>query len=232
MSNTLSNIDPATNARFTDLGDGTYSEMISDQVQLFYNPANESCRAMFNALPFIQLAGKYHTLGGAYDIMEVDFSDKMTKCYGAGLTDPVTGGDLGQVSVGGVMLMIKAAMDTEYNARAEERAAAVARAEAMTAALDHLANSIVSPAPNGTAVDFSSANTGTAVDFTDASTSTDPNTITAWQWIFGDSKGLSNDQNPSYEYDNPGTYTVTLIVTDSTGKSVNANATITVSPAS
>jgi len=46
------------------------------------------------------------------------------------------------------------------------------------------------------------------VDFTDASTGD----ITSWDWDFGDT-GTSTAQNPSHQYNNAGTYTVTLIVT-------------------
>jgi PKD repeat protein len=47
------------------------------------------------------------------------------------------------------------------------------------------------------------------VQFTDTSTGT----VSTWAWNFGDGVGTSNLQNPSYTYNNPGTYTVTLTVT-------------------
>jgi len=53
--------------------------------------------------------------------------------------------------------------------------------------------------------------TGTAplqVSFTDSSTGE----IDSWSWTFGDG-GSSTDQNPTYTYDDPGTYTVALEVT-------------------
>jgi PKD repeat protein len=46
------------------------------------------------------------------------------------------------------------------------------------------------------------------VDFTDESTGD----ITSWSWTFGDG-GTSAAQNPSYTYNDPGTYTVSLTVT-------------------
>jgi len=47
------------------------------------------------------------------------------------------------------------------------------------------------------------------VTYTDESTGM----IDTWEWDFGDNSDLSGEQNPSYTYDNPGTYTVSLIVT-------------------
>jgi hypothetical protein len=46
------------------------------------------------------------------------------------------------------------------------------------------------------------------VNFTDKSTGS----ITSWEWDFGDGS-TSIKKNPSHTYNNPGTYTVTLIVT-------------------
>ena len=40
---------------------------------------------------------------------------------------------------------------------------------------------------------------------------------TSWFWDFGDNSGLSTSQNPFYTYSLPGTYTVTLIVTNPWG---------------
>lgn len=53
------------------------------------------------------------------------------------------------------------------------------------------------------------------VNFTDLSASTDPGGITTWSWdLNGDSVIDSNLQNPSYTYAVPGTYSVSLTVTD------------------
>ena len=51
-----------------------------------------------------------------------------------------------------------------------------------------------------------------AVSFTDLSTGD----VTSYDWDFGDG-GSSTDESPSYQYDSPGTYTVTLTVTGSCG---------------
>jgi len=59
------------------------------------------------------------------------------------------------------------------------------------------------------------------VNFTDASIPTEV-PITAWDWNFGEG-GISTNQNPTYEYDLPGVYTVSLMVTDSTGSSDTKN---------
>lgn len=53
------------------------------------------------------------------------------------------------------------------------------------------------------------------VQFTDRSTDSD-GSITDWSWNFGDG-ATSSTQNPSHTYAQPGTYTVTLTVTDDTG---------------
>lgn len=53
-----------------------------------------------------------------------------------------------------------------------------------------------------------------SVQFTDL-TSVYGTDLTAWEWDFGDGS-LSTEQNPSHTYSSPGSYTVTLSVTDAT----------------
>jgi PKD repeat protein len=54
------------------------------------------------------------------------------------------------------------------------------------------------------------------------------NRIEGWHWDFGDGVASSSEQNPSYTYEQPGAYTVTLTVTDSHGCSDDARQTVTV----
>ena len=57
------------------------------------------------------------------------------------------------------------------------------------------------------------------VDFTDASTPGD-SPIASWSWDFGDG-GTSSDQNPSHLYATPGTFDITLLLTDENGCASN-----------
>lgn len=75
---------------------------------------------------------------------------------------------------------------------------------------------VVEPSPKPTASFESSVNELTAL-FTDTSTGSP----TAWSWSFGDG-GTSTQQNPMHTYDEPDTYTVTLVVSNSGGQSSNS----------
>jgi PKD repeat protein len=57
------------------------------------------------------------------------------------------------------------------------------------------------------------------VDFTDLSVVGD-SPIATWSWDFGDG-GTSTDENPSHLYTTPGTFNITLILTDANGCSSN-----------
>lgn len=58
-----------------------------------------------------------------------------------------------------------------------------------------------------------------SVDFTDLSTPGD-SPIATWSWDFGDG-GTSTDQNPSHLYTTPGTFDITLLLTDENGCASN-----------
>ena len=53
--------------------------------------------------------------------------------------------------------------------------------------------------------------------------------VVSWSWDFGDNDS-SPSQNPKHEYDNGGTYTVRLTVTDNDGSSASLSKTISVTP--
>lgn len=76
----------------------------------------------------------------------------------------------------------------------------------------------VTPTTKPSAAFTATPTSGTAplvVSFTDSSTDgTSP--ITEWDWNFGDGN-ISTEENPTYEYANPGTFTVSLTVTSADG---------------
>jgi PKD repeat protein len=80
--------------------------------------------------------------------------------------------------------------------------------------------SVVEHAAGAPAAVFSSAQSAgsLSVAFRDASTVAGPATITGWSWNFGDGSPISTEQNPSHTYASPGTFTVSLTVTDSAGQ--------------
>lgn len=149
VGSSLPDNDPTTNARFKLLANGMYSELMSDQVQLFYDPTTGACRAIFNCKNYLDFNGVYRELGGDMKILQVDFSDKFTKSYGAGLVDPVYQTPLDGVSVAGVLLLIKAALDIEWNEEAARIAAAIAAQEAAAAAAAAAASGTTSGTTSG-----------------------------------------------------------------------------------
>jgi len=83
------------------------------------------------------------------------------------------------------------------------------------------------PPPNQPPVAaFGSSCTLLVCSFT--STSSDPDgSIASYRWTFGDG-GSATEQNPTHVYTAPGTYTVTLTVTDNQGATDNVSHTVTV----
>ncbi|MBL7474101.1 PKD domain-containing protein [Robertkochia sediminum] len=77
-------------------------------------------------------------------------------------------------------------------------------------------------APPPLAASFTSSLEGLTATFTNASVN-----ATSYSWDFGDGAGTSTDENPSYTYNEGGTYTVTLTASNDT-ESVQFTETITV----
>jgi PKD repeat protein len=75
-------------------------------------------------------------------------------------------------------------------------------------------NPITDPPVSDFVADQTSISIGETVNFTDLST----NMADAWDWTFeGGTPATSTNQNPSVQYDAPGTYTVTLVASNSYG---------------
>jgi len=66
------------------------------------------------------------------------------------------------------------------------------------------------------------------VNFVDTSTDSD-GSIVFWYWDFGDGR-TSTERNPTYQYPDPGEFTIRLTVTDNDGGITTIEQTITVTP--
>jgi len=115
------------NARIRNIATGVTAEMIAEQTHLFYEPQTGGGYVSFQAREHLIVGTDVQAPMGDYNILQVQVPDLLPHCFGAGLTDPVTGADLSQVSAGGLMLVIKAAYDQLYNAKAAADAAAAAQ---------------------------------------------------------------------------------------------------------
>ena len=69
-----------------------------------------------------------------------------------------------------------------------------------------------------------------AVSFTGGTSFDDDGTVAVYAWVFGDS-GSSSQPNPTHTYQNPGTYTAVLTITDNDGATDTAQVTISVDEA-
>lgn len=108
-----------TNARVKTIASGITGEMIAEQTHIFYDPATGGGYVSFQARETLYVNGEVRAPMGDFDILQVQLPAIATQCFCNGVTDPVTGADLSGVSVGGVSLILKAAYDQLYNARAQ-----------------------------------------------------------------------------------------------------------------
>ncbi|WP_307811598.1 collagenase [Streptomyces fildesensis] len=83
--------------------------------------------------------------------------------------------------------------------------------------------------PSGTpTAGFNAAVSGLTVRLTDRSTESGSGSITSWAWNFGDGT-TAGTANPSKTYAAPGTYAISLTVTDSNGHTASTTVPVTVS---
>ena len=71
-------------------------------------------------------------------------------------------------------------------------------------------------------------NQGVAAEFNGLASKDPDGSITTYSWNFGDGSGAGSGATPSHTYAAPGTYTVTLVVTDSGEQSATTSHSLTV----
>jgi PKD repeat protein len=76
---------------------------------------------------------------------------------------------------------------------------------------------VISPAP---VANFTASPTNGVAPLNVSFTDTSSNSPTSWSWAFGDT-GTSTSESPGHTYTTPGTYTVTLIASNTGGSSTN-----------
>lgn len=104
------------NSRFIDMGSGFTAEMISTQVQVFYNPTTMAVKAVFNGAPYILMGQTYQRIGENQEVITQDLSNLMyLRLVPPGIKDPVTGADLSGLSIAGAMIYHKYAYDFFHN---------------------------------------------------------------------------------------------------------------------
>lgn len=123
--------DTPQNARLRNIAPNVLAEMIAEQTHLFYDPVTGGGYVSFQAREHLVVDNEVQAPMGDYNILQAQIPALLPLRFGAGLVDPVTGADLSQVSAGGLMLVIKAAYDQLYNARADAQAEQTAQTAAM-----------------------------------------------------------------------------------------------------
>lgn len=114
---------PTTNARFEKITGEAEFEVIGIEIQGNFDPVTDTGTVTTNAAKFFKVDGEYRTdipparCGSVEDDLAVEFA---TILGTPGMTDPVTGADLSQVSWSGVLALMKARFDTKWNAPPED----------------------------------------------------------------------------------------------------------------
>lgn len=110
------------NARFEKINGEAEFEVIGIEVNASFDPVTDSGVVTTNAAKFLKVDGEYRTdipparCGSVEDDLAYE---RATVLGEPGLTDPVTGADLSDVSYAGLLLLVK----TRFNRRWNEQAA-------------------------------------------------------------------------------------------------------------
>lgn len=108
------------NARLSDLASEVVQEQIGEQINFQYDAVSGNSLITFTSRPYLYISGVPKPLAGTgFDQLVKSADELMTRTFGTGLKDPVTGANLSQISVAGFALYLKNAFDVLYNERAK-----------------------------------------------------------------------------------------------------------------
>lgn len=103
------------NPRTEAIAEGIVREMIAENTYLFYNPESQAATVRFQSRPHLFQDEKWLSIGGDWYNLDKTVYEIAPRAFGAGLVDPVTNADLSNVSVAGIVLLIKAAYAALYD---------------------------------------------------------------------------------------------------------------------
>jgi len=106
------------NSRIRNLAPGVDVERIAVESHFFYDPFTGSANVVFQGMEFLLLEGAVSKMLDGREALATTSDSIATRLFGAGLTDPVTGADLSEVSAAGVVVYLKAVYDKLHNERA------------------------------------------------------------------------------------------------------------------
>lgn len=105
------------NARFEPIVGEAEFETMAPETVLYWDPVTDQSSAYFRTQKYLKVDGviRGDVPGIPTGGISLDITNNLHQLYGEGLTDPVTGAPLDNVSVGGLMVLIKRAFDKRAN---------------------------------------------------------------------------------------------------------------------
>jgi|GEM_PF-1402826 len=115
-----------TNSRIRNLAPGVDVERIAVESHFFYDPLTGNANVVFQGMEFLILDGAVNKMLDGREPLTTTSDEIAVRQFAAGLSDPVTGQDLSNISAAGIVIYLKAVYDTLHNERAAAEAAAQA----------------------------------------------------------------------------------------------------------